>query len=272
MDVKTLVFDMDGTILNEKKELDKVLIEISPLLQEKGMQLIIASGRLRYMTYIYLNELQINDAPIVACNGAEISYRKDQSPLYAAIFPLELTAKLIEKAQELQVLFHIFTTRGLIGEERAGRLAYYSDANESKATEDQVPILTGAEYLSAEYLDDTIKFLVVSKDTHAVNQFIKYAKSLDLEVVSSGDGLTDVTLKNVTKGEALSILHKKGLIDLETTMAFGDNFNDISMLEVVKYPIVMANGETAVKDYAYEICGDNEHNGVGNYLKAKFID
>lgn len=81
MNVKTLVFDMDGTILNDEKELDKVLIDISPKLQEKGIQLIIASGRLTYMTYIYLNELQINNAPIVACNGAQISYRdaKDRS-------------------------------------------------------------------------------------------------------------------------------------------------------------------------------------------------
>jgi|GEM_PF-2601895 len=272
MNVKTLVFDMDGTILDERKGLDAVLIDISPKLQAMGMQLIIASGRLTYMTYIYLNELQINHAPIVACNGAFISYRDSVNPIFAATFDYQTITKLVTKAKALGLLFHIFTTKGLIGVEDAGRLAYYNEANDSKETEDQVPIFIGEEYLTPEHLQAAVKFLVVSNHSPAVADFIAYSQALGLEVVSSGDGLTDVTLKGITKGNALEILHQKGIIDLETTMAFGDNYNDISMLQAVKYPIVMANGEEEVKQYAYDICGDNAHNGVGEYLKKVFLE
>lgn len=271
MNVKTIAFDMDGTILNEQKELDKVLIEIAPKLQAQGIELIIASGRLSYMTYVYLHELGINHTPIISCNGAQIVYRDTATPIHAAIFPLATTEQLIQQAKSLGVLFHIFTLEGLIGETNAGRLAYYSDTNESKETEDQVPILLGETYFSPEYLKNAVKFLVVSTDEQKVEQFWQYAESLGLEVVSSGDGLTDVMLKGVSKGSALQILHDKGLIDLATTMAFGDNYNDIEMLKTVKYPIVMENGEAEVKELAYDICGNNEENGVGNYLKKLFL-
>src|SRR5699024_6995868 len=123
-DIKTLVFDMDGTILNEKKELDSVLQTISPRLQAQNLQLIIATGRLTYMTYVYLNELKINHVPIIACNGAQIAYRDQKEPVFAAIFPLETTYKLIEKATKLGLLYHVFTLEGLVGVEHAGRLAY----------------------------------------------------------------------------------------------------------------------------------------------------
>jgi len=271
MNVETLIFDMDGTILNEKKELDSVLRTISPALQEQGKQLLIATGRLAQMTYVYLNELGINDAPLVSCNGAVIGYRSEVDPIYAAKFPYATTMKLIDKAQSLDLLFHIFTLDGLIGTTNAGRLAYYSEANESKETEDQVPIFVGEKYLTPEYLSKTIKFLIVGAKNAALNEFWQYANELDLEVVSSGDNLTDVTLKGVTKGSSLQRLHDKGLINLATTMAFGDNDNDISMLDIVGYPVVMENASDEVKAHASAICGANEDNGVGRYLEQLFL-
>jgi len=271
MNVQTLVFDMDGTILNKQKELDAVLRKISPLLKEQGKQLMIATGRLAPMTYVYLNELGINDAPLISCNGAAISYRQQNELVFAAKFPLDVTTKLVEKAQDLNLLFHLFTLDGMIGREHAGRLAYYSDANESKATEDQVPIFVGSEYFVPRYLQETIKFLIVAPESDELTEFRNFAKNMGLEVVSSGDNLTDVTLPGVTKGSALQYLHDAGIIDLATTMAFGDNDNDVSMFEVVAYPIVMANGTDAAKAHAYDMCGTNEDNGVGTYLKQLFL-
>ena len=269
IEVKTVVFDMDGTALNDKKEMDAVFIKISPKLQEKGIQLIIASGRLDFMVYDYLNQPQINHAPIIACNGGKIGYRDETEPIFAARFPLELTEKLIAKAEELDILYHVFTTRGLLGKVHAGRLAYYSDSNASKSVEDQVPVFVGVEYFTEDWLKDTVKILIVSNKPE-VAEFKQFAEELDLEVVFSGDGLLDITLKDITKGSALQTLAAKGIIDLETTMAFGDNYNDVSMLEVVKYPIVMENGEPDVKAIAYDICGINNEHGLGKYLANLF--
>jgi len=271
MNVQTIVFDMDGTILNSKKELDGVLREISPLLKEQGKQLLIATGRLAQMTYIYLNELELNDEPLISCNGALIDYRQKGDQLFAAKFPLETVTSLVERAQELGLLFHLFTTKGMLGTEHAGRLAYYNEANESKATEDRVPILVGDEYMTPEYLKETIKFLIVASPSKEVEEFRAYASSLGLEVVNSGDNLIDITLKGITKGSALKRLHDAGFLNLETTMAFGDNDNDVSMLEVVKYPIAMGNGTEAAKARAIDICGVSDENGVGVYLKQKFL-
>jgi len=270
MEVKTLVFDMDGTLLNEKKVMDQVMIKYSKEIQAAGLDIIIASGRLDFMVYSYLTELGI-DTPVIGCNGAIIRKKGDAEPIYANYMPLEELYQLIDKAKELDLLFHVFTTDCLIGLEHAGRLAYYSDTNSEKIAEEQVPIFVGEEYLTEEYLKKAIKFLIVSTDEEPSQKFAEYAKSLDLEVVSSGDDLVDVMSKGINKGFGLQKMAELGLIDLETTMAFGDNYNDLEMLSVVKYPIVMENAVEEIKGIAYEICGSCDDNGCGNYVVEKFL-
>lgn len=266
MKIETIVFDMDGTALNDQKEMDKVLIANSHMLQEQGVQLIIASGRHEMMTYNYYNELQLS-GPIIGCNGATITYpwgRKE--PIYIAKMPLDEVYLLIAKAQELGILYHIFTLEGLIGEEHAGRLAYYSDANESKTAEEQVTIWVGPEYLTDEYLKNTVKFLLVCEDMSKLEEFAQYTRQMGYEPVMSGDGLMDVMAVGNNKGTALQHMHDAGEINLATTMAFGDNYNDLEMLEVVDFPIVMANAHDDIKKVAYDICGQNNDCGVGEYV------
>ena len=50
-------------------------------------------------------------------------------------------------------------------------------------------------------------------------------------------------------------------------MAFGDGHNDIEMLDVVGYPIVMKNGSDEVKQHACYICDDVEKEGILKGLK-----
>ena len=50
-------------------------------------------------------------------------------------------------------------------------------------------------------------------------------------------------------------------------MAFGDGHNDIEMLDVVGYPIVMENGSDEVKQHACYICDDVEKEGILKGLK-----
>lgn len=263
--IKTVVFDMDGTALNEQKEMDKLLVEYSQEIKDAGVDLMIASGRLEFMVYNYMEELQLN-TPIIGCNGGTITYRGVKEPLHADRLPAEELQQLIAKATEMNEVFHVFTLDGLVGREVAGRLAYYNATNPNKRLEEQVPIFVGEEYLTREALKDAVKFLLVTKNREALETIRQFASELGFEVVESGEELLDIMAKGNTKGSALEKLAQKGIIDLETTMVFGDNYNDIEMFEAAKYPIVMANATDEIKKYAYDICDTNEENGVGKYV------
>lgn len=263
--IKTVIFDMDGTALNDAKQMDALLIQYRKEIKAADVRLIVASGRLEHMVYNYMDELEI-DTPIIGCNGATITYRNQKTPLFAARLPQNELHQIIAKIEELGEIFHIFTLQGLVGLEKVGRLAYYSDTNESKTIEQQVPIFIGSEYLNTEFLKDAVKLLLVTDNLEHFESIRAYAQKLGLDAVQSGDNLLDIMAKGVNKGAAITELSNRGIIDLETTLVFGDNFNDIEMLQAAKYPIVMENAEAAIKKHAFAICPTNEKSGVGQYV------
>ena len=265
-ELKTVIFDMDGTALNDQKEMDKLLIAYRNEIKAAGVTMMIASGRLDQMVYNYMNELEL-DSPIIGSNGATITYQNGVKP---AIFSQEIAPadmqQLIDLAVELDATYHVFTLHGLYGAKNEGRLAYYSDSNESKDTEEQVVIGVGDKYTQTENLPDAVKFLLVTEDRAVRDQFEVLANALNLESAESGDNLFDIMAPGISKGNAINVLVEKGIIDLETTLVFGDNFNDVEMLEAAKYPIVMENAADAIKAYAWDIAPLNNDSGVGQYV------
>ena len=67
----------------------------------------------------------------------------------------------------------------------------------------------------------------------------------------------------------LTIMDRKG-INPEEVMYFGDNLNDISCLELVKYPVVVSNALTDVKELAWKVTSSNNDDGVAEFLRQIF--
>ncbi len=92
-----------------------------------------------------------------------------------------------------------------------------------------------------------------------------------MEIAVSGFDCIDIVNKGVSKGNAIEILQKKWNITPEETMTFGDNYNDIEMLQQAKYSFAMAHSEQGVKKCANYIAGDNNEGAVVAQIK-KFVN
>ena len=84
------------------------------------------------------------------------------------------------------------------------------------------------------------------------------------------ENFIDITLKGVTKGDAITELIEKLGIDKKDTYAFGDADNDYDMTLNAGIGVVMANGSEKTKSVADYITDDNDHDGIGNYIE-KYI-
>lgn len=264
--IETVIFDMDGTALNNAKEMDKLLVKYRQEIKDAGVTLMIASGRLDAMVFNYMNELEL-DTPIIGSNGATITYQdKSKEPLHIVELDKEKLQACIDLAKRHNATYHVFTVDGLYGPKKEARLAYYSDSNESKTTEEQVTIDIGEKYEHAKNFDRPVKFLLVTEDRDVRREFEQLAKKLNLIGVESGDELFDIMSEGVSKGAAIHQLAEQGIIDLNTTLVFGDNYNDLEMLQTAKYAIVMENAEPAIQSFAWDICPENNVSGVGQYV------
>ena len=101
-------------------------------------------------------------------------------------------------------------------------------------------------------------------------QMVLYHRNIhfpELSVTRSSNTLLEIMEKGVTKADAVKRLCALKEIHMEHTMAFGDNYNDLEMLETVKYGIAMGNAPGEIQKKAKTITRDNEHDGIACVLK-----
>jgi Cof subfamily protein (haloacid dehalogenase superfamily) len=93
-----------------------------------------------------------------------------------------------------------------------------------------------------------------------------------LTIVSSEKNGLDIMAQGVSKGHALEFFAKKHGINLDKTVVFGDNYNDISMMELVGCPIAVGNAENQVKQTAKYVTLCNDEDGVAYAIRKYIFD
>ena len=88
-----------------------------------------------------------------------------------------------------------------------------------------------------------------------------------LSIVRSSDILIEIMNKNISKGESIEFLCKKWDIDIKETVAFGDHFNDLEMLEKVGKPFLMENAPQELKERIENVTFSNNADGIYHGLK-----
>ena len=102
-------------------------------------------------------------------------------------------------------------------------------------------------------------------DEKGIKEIIKNTKHV--KVTKWHDYAYDIVPKTGGKAASIQAVSKHFGYQKEELMAFGDGHNDIEMLDVVGYPIVMENGSDEVKQHACYVCDDVEKEGILKGLK-----
>ena len=91
-----------------------------------------------------------------------------------------------------------------------------------------------------------------------------------LNICKSAKTMLEVNACGTSKGQAAEIYCRKNSFDLQDAIAFGDNFNDLSMLKAVGVPILMGNAPEELKKQFTRLTSDNNHDGLAEALE-KFL-
>ncbi|MEZ5343136.1 MAG: HAD family hydrolase [Acidimicrobiales bacterium] len=117
--------------------------------------------------------------------------------------------------------------------------------------------------------DDLSKIMVVSEQCQGreLADLIRPLIGPDFNVASSGAIFMEITAGGANKAYMLRDLCERLDIDRATTMGFGDQDNDLKMLEWVAHGFVMANGDPVVRAAVHCEAPDHEHDGVAQVLE-----
>ena len=126
-------------------------------------------------------------------------------------------------------------------------------------------------YHQEDILDQAEKINIYFDDMETSRALREKWKDLDdVAVTTSISGNAEFIAAGVDKGVGLAMLRSKLGIDRMHVIAFGDNENDLEMLEGAGIGVAMGNSKQYVKDAANEVTGDNDHDGVAEFLERCF--
>ena len=267
---KMLVTDMDYTLLNKEKRVSDRNREALRRAMEKGVHMVVATGRIYTSARIYAKLLGL-DTPIIASNGALI---KDASKtIFRDILSQDTVREMLRLCHKYGIYCHFFTENTIYSEKLINVSLRYTEWNKYMGEEDQVKIRIvddGEEIIEAAK-SEVLKAVVFDDDDEKIQKLRDGIMETGIVSVSqSMKHNLEVMNKGVTKGNAVRILAQMYGINREEIIAIGDNENDISMIEYAGLGIAMGNAEEILKRAADHVTGDYQEDGVAEAIE-KFI-
>lgn len=274
MNINTVFFDLDGTLLTDEKTITAETLDALQELYHKNINVVIATGRNFNGAMSILKGID-GIKYIITSNGAAIFQGDNPVPIFKNEMDNELVLSLCNALDMENIIFDPFICGQAYTEEKNIEHIKNLDVPDSVknfiiANRKTVPSITDLlkkERCGAEKV--TINFKTLPDGTlFKRDETINIVNSFNaLTCVTGGSNNIEVTLKDATKGNALlkilDLLHS----DTDSSMAFGDSENDLDMIRTVRYGIAMGNAQDIVKNAACYVAKTNNENGVAKALK-----
>lgn len=258
--IKLIATDIDGTLFDNERHYDAArLNHYLDLLHEKGIKFAVASGN--NLDHLYkVFEKSPNIDIMVAENGSEIV--ADNQTLFEKTIPHELVLKM------LKILPEALDLKAL---SLSGKNATYVESTDNQPLYHMNNLKVVDDLTKIN--DDIFKFNIQLQhtDLDKASKLINRDYGEFVHGAVSGFGSIDIMSANINKSIGLQELCKSLDISLENVMAFGDNTNDLEMIQESGLGVAMKNGKAEVKAVADLITkDDNDHDGVLNTIQDTF--
>lgn len=249
--IKMIICDMDGTLLDNQKNLPPHFNQIYKELYDRNIIFAISSGRQMGEVKKYFEGNKT--IYLMAENGGYIQHNGDT--LLADYMKYEDVYKLVDYVNTLKGMAPMLS----------GKKAMYA-FNKDKELISKHTIHFNITYVDTiEDIDDDIFKITVCDPMDPVKNCLEGPLSCikGFEVKPSGDCWIDINKKGQSKADSVIFLQKKLGISEEETMVFGDSDNDLSMFKHAYYSYAMKNADHFIQSKARFVTQeDNEHDGV----------
>jgi Cof subfamily protein (haloacid dehalogenase superfamily) len=272
--IRLIATDIDGTLLDSRGELPEVNALALGEAAERGIEIVIVTGR-RFDPARRIAQKLPCGADLIVSNGALVksgsgeTHLRSLLPIKTARRVIEATGKfrpyqgvIFDRPAERQVIFERIEWDGpFMGPYLRRHLHQVAEVAPLVAcleTEDPVEIMFIGE-------------CGVIRAAHRTLETSEYRDEYTLaltEYEERGMSMLDVLRRGVTKGTALAKWARRRGIAPDEVMAIGDNWNDREMLEFAGMPIVMGNAVPELKSLGWRVTLSNDDCGVAAAIRS----
>lgn len=262
MTAKIIFSDIDGTLINSQHQVTTTTRDAIRKQIIAGTLFVPVSARMPKAMMTACSSIT-NSCPLVAYNGALVLDEMGR-PLNSQFMKTETAIKLCQIVDNLQddTVWNVYSGYNWLSPKKA-TTSPFIEQEENVMGVKSLPVTL--EQLKK--LQGVHKILIIGQPAKLDNLKNTLAKRFsELDFVKSAPHLLEITVKNVSKAQGVKMMAEAFGISLENCWAFGDNYNDEAMLQLVGHPVLMGNAPTDLKDKFKVITADNDHDGIAKVL------
>lgn len=276
MSKELFVTDMDGTLLGTDSRVSARSAEIISRLSRNGMLITVATARTPATVDVLLKDTYLSVPAIVMTGAAEwdtvgrrftrVSYMGEETGNYV---------------DEFVRSYGIVPMRYAVGEDGIVD-TYYSGGVPTVAERKFLDERSGLPLkrvhvndgdLPADVGARTVMFFAMGDLERIMDVGAKLRSDGRVSVSAYGDifdsrlGFLEVFAPGVSKASAIKKMAER--LGVERITVFGDNLNDLPMMEIATTAVAVANGKTDVREMADMVIGANSEDSVAIYLESR---
>ena len=280
--IKALAIDLDGTTLLPHGILGERTRDCLRKLTEKGMQIIISTGRAIEASEKYRSAINAK-GPMVFFNGAEVADVPSGKILHTDCIAMDVVDFGTDIARDMGIHYQVYLPAGIspeTGEKDPNQKwealvieKYGEDADYYQKHTGIVPVVKDLKSIASLPLDGCIKGMFIADPSlhDEVRRRIYDRFGDSINVMRSFPTFLEVINSGVSKGEGLRIAMEHRGLKPEEVIAFGDEENDVPMFSVAGFAAVPQNARDKIREKADFIYGSNTEEGLAAYLEKIFL-
>lgn len=255
--------DIDGTLLDEQRTVRPRTKEKILSLHKAGTPFILVSARNPEGVYRVQDAIGIQ-APVV-CYGGALVLDVEKKPVHSIGFGMQkaigVKKRIASAWKDVTVTVYSYNNWFV---DNSGDPRVVAEAGITGAIPQEITL----EALAA-HPEDAHKMLCIGDpvDILAMEEVL-CGEYPDLAMIKSAPYFLEIMHCQVKKSHALKYLCQAMRITPTDVVAFGDNYNDMDMLECAGMGIAMGNAPDAVKKIADRTTLDNDNKGVCEALDS----
>lgn len=262
-----IVLDLDGTLLNDTQTILPYTFETLMKAKAAGHHVMIATGRPYRASFQYYEQLGLT-TPIVNFNGAYVHHPKNRnfqtmhSPL-----ALRVVHDVVDSVDKL-------VYENLIAEVKDDVYLHNPDDKLNVLLTNGNPRITKGN-LKFNLLEDPTSLLIQAEDFY-VSEIRQHLQDVHAELIEHRKWgapfpIIEIVRKGLNKAVGISKIAHELEIPRDRIIAFGDEDNDLEMIDYAGIGVAMSNGIAELKSIANAITDSNNDDGIGKFLVERLL-
>ncbi|QTF09297.1 pyridoxal phosphatase [Brenneria izadpanahii] len=272
MAYRVIALDLDGTLLNQQKKILPESLAALALARQQGIKVIIVTGRHHSAILPFYQALQL-DTPAICCNGTYLYDYQSGQASHANPMTAGQAKSVLELLQRFDIHGLMYADDAMYYQYPTGHVTR-AQAWASSLPESQRPSFEQVESLAsqAESSFSIWKFATHHENVPTLNDFAGIVEQeLGLACEWSWQDQVDIAQTGNSKGNLLRRWVEEQGLAMKEVIAFGDNFNDLSMLASAGLGVAMGNSADEVKAHADLVIGHNEEPTIAETIRTRVL-